>query len=325
MKKIPITAAVAFLFAACSNDELPPGIPIADEMTDTPVMINAGVADLTTRAGMTTDDLSDLGLFISNLSSDDAISSKYTFKNVEFEKDADTGKFILVGSTIPLWQNETQKIIVQAYSPYNAAWTNIHAVCYFEVKTDQSTETDLKASDLLWAAAEVDPAASAQTGNIKYNAGALDITLKHICSKLIVNIRFGDEFPDMMIAEDGLSIEGLNPNGEIILAGGSIGYRGYTKAAITAYKNQTATDGYDETFEAILIPQDALFSVKIALAGGRTFQWESDGKFMFRSGKAHTLNLDVGKDKTGIGVVEVAPWVDGGVIGDDGNMTGEVK
>ncbi len=299
MKKYIAMAAVAMMFAACSNDDMPE-VPAVDKLTDTPIMVNAGVADLVTRAGMTTDDLSDLGLFISNLSSDDAISSKYTFKNVEFEKDAN-GKFILVGSTIPLWQNETQKIQVQAYSPYNAAWTDINAVYSdFEVKTDQSTEANLKASDLLWTVAEVDPAASAQTGSIKYYAGALDITLEHICSKIIVNVRFGDEFPNMMIAKNGLSIDGLNPYGEIILASGSIGYHGYTKAAITAYKNGTATTGYDETFEAILIPQDALFSVKISLAGGRTFQWDSGSNFNFRSGRSYTLNLIVGKDKVEI-------------------------
>ncbi len=313
MRKYIAMAAVAMMFAACTNDDMPE-VPAVDSLTDTPITVNAGVADLVTRAGMTTSDLVDLGLHIEN-----EANSKYSFSNIEFEKDANTGDFILVGSKTPLWQNETQKILVRAYSPYNAAWTDINAVYKdFEVKTDQSTEANLKASDLLWTSAEVDPAATTQPGSIKYNAGALDITLEHICSKLTVNIRFGDEFPNMMIAKDGLSIEGLNPYGEIILASGSIGHRDYTDAAITAYKNGTATTGYDETFEAILIPQDATFSVKIALDGSRTFQWESDSKFNFRSGKAYTLNLIVGKDKVELADegISVGEWKSSGTSDD---------
>ncbi len=304
MKTHIATAAVAMLFAACSNDVLPEA-PAVDNLTDTPITVNAGVADLATRAGMTTGDLTALGLFITNEAND-----KYCFSDIKFEKDADTGEFILTGSRPPLWQNATQPITVWAYSPYNVAWTDITASYDVEVKTSQNVEADLKASDLLWASAEVDPAAATQTGSIRYNNGALDITLEHILSKLTVNVRFGDEFPNMMLAKDGLSIEGLNTKGKFSPANANTNSLSNI-AAITACKSQTAANGYDETFETILLPQGGAFGVKIALYGGRTFQWKHNGDFTFASGRSYTLNLVVGKDK-----VELA---DGGISVEDWN------
>ncbi len=150
----------------------------------------------------------------------------------------------------------------------------------------------------LWTVAEVDPAATTQTGSIKYNAGALDITLEHVFSKLTVNVRFGTELADVSdVPESGLTLNNLKTKGSIILNDATVSVDDDAIAVITAYKNQTATTGYDETFEAILIPQDATFSVKTALYGGRTFQWENGSNFTFKSGKAYTLNLVVGKDK----------------------------
>ncbi len=310
MKKNIAMAAVAMMFAACTNDEMPE-VPAVDKLTDTPIMVNAGVADLVTRAGMTTDDLSDLGLFISNLSSDDAISSKYTFKNVEFEKDAN-GKFILVDSTIPLWQNETQKIQVQAYSPYNAAWTDLYAQYDIEVKTAQNVEGNVKASALLWAKAGVGPHPTVQDGDIKYNNGTLDITLEHVFSKLTVNVRFGSELTGISDVPDrGLTLNNFNTKGTFLLFDASVGNIPDTAAKIYAYKNTSAPNGYNSSFEAILLPQKSKFRVEIGLEGARNFAWESDSEFLFTPGRNYTLNLIVGKDK-----VEIA---------DDGITVGEWK
>ncbi len=317
MKKYIAMAAVAMMFAACTNDDMPE-VPAMDSLTDTPITVNAGVADLVTRAGMTTDDLSDLGLFISNLSSDDAISSKYTFKNIEFEKDAN-GKFILVGSTIPLWQNETQKIRVQAYSPYNSAWTDLFTYYDIEVKTGQNLEGNVKASDLLWVRDEVDPAATTQTGSIKYNAGTLDITLEHVFSKLTVNVRFGSELASISdVPESGLTLNNLKTKGSIILNDATVSIDDDAIAVITAYKNTTAPDGYNSSFEAILLPQKSKFKVEIGLEGTRNFAWESDSEFSFTPGRSYTLNLIVGKDKVELADegISVGEWKSSGT-GDD--------
>ncbi len=313
MKKYLAMTAVVMMFAACTNDDMPE-VPAVDNLTDTPITVNAGVADLVTRAGMTTSDLMDLGLHIEN-----EANSKYSFSNIEFEKDANTGDFILVGSKTPLWQNETQKILVRAYSPYNAAWTDINAVYKdFEVKTDQSTEANLKASDLLWTSAEVDPAATTQTGSIKYNAGALDITLEHVFSKVTVNVRFGSELASISdVPESGLTLNNLKTKGSIILNDATVSIDDDAIAVITAYKNTTAPDGYNSSFETILLPQTSNFMVEIKL-DTRTFQWTPNSEFTFESGRSYTLNLIVGKDKVELADegISVGEWKTSGT-GDD--------
>lgn len=304
MKRIyfSVMAVVATMFAACSNEELPQQ-PVVDEMTDTPVTITAGVANLVTRAeGTTPLTNGSLGLFFTTTGNNDA---KYNAANREVKYE--NSKWVIQGTDPLLWVNKKTTVTVQAYVPYNTAWNDISTAHDIEVKTAQNEEENLKASDLLWASAEVDPAATTQTGDITYNNGALDITLKHILSKLIINVRFTDEFPNMMIANDDLSIEGLNTNGKINLSNANISTTS-SVAPITAYNNPTASTGYDETFEAILLPQSSSFSVKILLDSGRTFQWEPDSEFSFAKGTAYTLNLVVGKDKVTLENITATDW-----------------
>lgn len=306
MKKYLAIAAVAMMFAACTNDEIPEA-PAVDRLTDTPIMVNAGVGDLVTRAGMTTDDLTSLGLTVQN-----PMAAQYCFYNIKFSKETSTGKFILADIETPLWQNEKQNIWAWAYSPYNSNWYDLTAKQAIEVKTSQNVETDVKASDLLWAKGEVIPTATTQTGDIKYNNGTLDITLKHVFSKLTVNMRFGTELADISdVPESGLTLNNLNTKGTIQLVDASLHELG-TIAAITAYKNTSAPDGYNSSFEAILLPQTSKFVVEVKL-DSRTFQWTPDSEFTFDSGRSYTLNLIVGKDKVELadGGITVGGWKDG--------------
>ncbi len=306
MKKYIAMAAVAMMFAACTNDDMPE-VPAVDKLTDTPITVNAGVGDLVTRAGMTTDDLADLGLTVQN-----PMAAKYCFYNVKFAKEASTGKFILASIDTPLWQNKTSKIWAWAYSPYNSNWYDLTTEQKIEVKTSQNVEADVKASDLLWAKGEVIPTATTQTGDIKYNNGTLDITLKHVFSKLTVNMRFGTELADASdVPESGLTLNNLNTKGTIQLVDAKIANLEGIEP-ITAYKNTSAPNGYNSSFEAILLPQTSNFMVEIKL-DTRTFQWTPNSEFTFESGRSYTLNLIVGKDKVELadGGITVGEWQKG--------------
>ncbi len=308
-KKHVFLAAVATMLAACSNNE---SVPVVDEMTDTPITISAGVAGLTSRAGMTTDDLTDLGLTVQN-----PMAAKYCFYNIKFSKETSTGKFILADVETPLWQNATQRIWAWAYSPYNSNWYDLTNKQAIEVKTSQNVEADVKASDLLWAKGEVVPTETTQTGDINYNNGTLDITLKHVFSKLTVNMRFGTELADVSdVPESALTLNDLKTKGTIQLVDAKIEVLDGIEA-ITAYKNASAPNGYNSSFEAILLPQTNQFMVEIKL-DTRTFQWKPDNEFTFDSGKSYTLNLIVGKDKVELadGGITVGEWQTGNQ-GDD--------
>ncbi len=311
-------ALAAFALVACNNDE---PTPTVDRLADTEISINAAVAELTpqnaprrapnaTHAGAETSNLADLGLFITN-----EANSKYTYTNIQYLKGADNN-FAVQGDVTPLWQNETQKIDVVAYSPYNSAWSDLSAAQAIEVHTDQTQDANILASDLLWASATVTPNAY-QPGDIRYNNGGLDITLNHILSKVTVNVRFGTEIPDeRSIPAGGLIVKGLNSKAALVLANVGISNQS-TVADITAYKNEAAANGYDVAFEAIVIPQTSAFSVSIGLDDGRSFAWSSENSFAFQSGMAYTLNLIVGKDKVELAEdgITVGDWTEG--RGDD--------
>ncbi len=312
-----LIALAAITLTACEQNE--PAVTV-DNIADTEITVNAGVEEATitpqnaprkapnaTRSGMTTADLTDLGLFIEN-----EANSKYTYTNLHFKK-GDDGNFAVQGNIIPRWQNETQKITVWAYSPYNPTWDDVFVKQEVEVKTSQDVEEDIKASDWLWAKADVNPSATVQYGDIKYNNGALDITLEHILSKMTVNVRFGTEITDVSdVPARGLTLHNFNTRGTVILFDASVGSTPNTVAKIYAYKSASAPEGYNSSFEAILLPQKSKFKVEIVLGNARTFAWEADSEFSFAPGRNYTLNLIVGKDK-----VEIAQ---DGILAEDWHM-----
>ncbi len=289
MKKLMLMAAGALIFASCTNDDVPAG-PGADGLTDAPVVVRAGVDELVTRAGMTTTDLSSLGLSILNPASD-----AYSYTNVEYVKTG--GSFATAaGVATPLWQNAEQEVTVTAYSPYNASWGAGEQT--FAVMTDQSTADAAKASDLLWAQAAVTPSSPSQTGDITYSGRALNIRLQHKMSKLIVNLRYMGEIGESVAAES-LTVKYLSAGCTIDTADGSI-VNLDPAADITAYRETggNAVGGltYKDCFEAIFPPQTMAFKLVILLDDGRDFIYHNPA-FEFHPDIAYTLNLAVGKDK----------------------------
>ncbi len=288
MKRYIAMAAVAMMFAACTNDDMP--TPEVDAMTDKPVLVNAGVAELVTRSGMTNDDLSTLGMTITN-----AANSIYSYEDVKFVKDGSAAKFIPAeGEVTPLWQNSTQEVAVSAWSPYvEEDITNGYA---FSVYADQTTPEASRASDFLWVSETVDPDA-VQTGKIVYNGsdGSLEIKLQHAMSKLIVNISLGTEMTDVGV--ENVVVKNLEnaclldiPNCTMAAAAESV------KKDIFAYKAETAKSGYDVAYELIFPPQKTPFAVMIEMSDGRKFLHENM-EYEFMADYQYELDMRVGKDK----------------------------
>ena len=84
-----------------------------------------------------------------------------------------------------LWKSNDATVTYNAYMPYTG--TVGDAASYaFTVKTDQSNENNVKASDLLWTGGRQDATAGK----------ALDINFKHALSKLNVTLTKGSELED---------------------------------------------------------------------------------------------------------------------------------
>ncbi len=86
---------------------------------------------------------------------------------------------------------------------------------------------------------------------------------------------------------------------------------------------------YNGNYYALLNPTTAADVTKAFVTITLKKEGETDKEYIVRGvpvlekGYSYTYILTIGKDKAEVGTVEVAPWTDGGVIGDDENMTEE--
>lgn len=287
MKKINMvaTAALATLLAACSNDSDVFNTP---DYADTPIGLNVNVSPMATRAGYEQGALTEgsFGLYLTT----EGTNSDERYNCTNREVKYDNGWTIQGGQL--LWKSNDATVTYYAYLPYTGTVSD--AVNYaFTVKTDQSTEDNVKASDLLW------------TGQQTATPGtALDITFKHALSKLNVTLTKGSEL------EDGVtftSVKLSNCATKIVvnLLEGTFGNTTNSGQTITLYATTE-----NKQYECILVPQTFAQSLKVEITGnnGKVYSFKSDKELTFSSGKQYTLNLTVGRDKVTTGTISAESW-----------------
>ena len=287
MKKANIlaTAALATLLAACSNDSDVFNTP---DYADTPIGLNVNVSPMATRAGYEQGALTEgsFGLYLTT----DGTNSDERYNCTNREVKYDNGWTIQGGQL--LWKSNDATVTYYAYLPYTG--TVGDAASYaFTVKTDQSDESNVKASDLLY------------TGQQPATPGtALDITFKHALSKLNVTLAKGSEL------EDGLTFTSVRLSNcatatTVNLTAGTAGTATNSGQTITMY---AATPS--EQYECILVPQTFAQSLKVEITdnNGKVYTFKSDNELTFSSGKQYTLNLTVGRDKVTTGTISAESW-----------------
>lgn len=164
------TAALATLLAACSNDSDVFNTP---DYADTPIGLNVNVGPMATRAGYDNTNLtgSSFGLYLTT----EGTNSDERYNCTNREVRYDNGWTIQGGQL--LWKSNDATVTYYAYLPYTGIVGDAASYA-FAVQTDQSTEDNVKASDLLC------------TGQQPATPGtALDITFKHALSKLNVTLK----------------------------------------------------------------------------------------------------------------------------------------
>lgn len=288
MKKINMiaTAALATLLAACSNDSDVFNTP---DYADTPIGLNVNVSPMATRAGYEQGALTEgsFGLYLTT----EGTNSDERYNCTNREVKYDNGWTIQGGQL--LWKSNDATVTYYAYLPYTGIVSDA-ANYAFAVQTDQnSDESNVKASDLLW------------TGQQTATPGtALDINFKHALSKLNVTLTKGSEL------EEGVTftlVKLSNCATEIVvnLLEGTIVKTTNSGQTITMY---AATA--NEKYECILVPQTFNQTLKVEITdnNGKVYTFKSDNELTFSSGKQYTLNLTVGRDKVTTGTISAESW-----------------
>ena len=288
MKKANIlaTAALATLLAACSNDSDVFNTP---DYADTPIGLNVNVGPMATRAGYEQGALTEgsFGLYLTT----DGTNSDERYNCTNREVKYDNGWTIQGGQL--LWKSNDATVTYYAYLPYTG--TVGDAASYaFTVKTDQSDESNVKASDLLY------------TGQQPATPGtALDITFKHALSKLNVTLKKGSELEDgQNLTFTSVKLSNCATTTTVNLFEGRFGNTTNSQT-ITLY---AATE--NEQYECILVPQTFAQSLKVEITdnNGKVYTFTSNKDLTFASGEEYTLNLTVGRDKVTTGTISADPW-----------------
>ena len=296
MKKnnIIAIAAIALTFTACSNDN---DFTTNNEGKDTPISLSVGVGELSvvTRAesGTTTPlTTGALGLYITK-NGDKNIIDKYLCNNAQFTYNNGWS----CGTTY-YWAADNATIDYVAYHPYQSSISG--NFISWDVTNQSSGNLDL----LYQNASNV-----ANT-----DSHSIDITLGHVCSKLVVNVsKLGSEIASGTISS--IKIAGLKAKGNFYLLADTNNGHGAgswdpdVNPADIGMKSITANEGMNSTYEAILIPQTAPFTLTISLSNNSEYQLAVPSQ-TFAAGTCYTLTIQVGQDKVTIGNITQTPWQD---------------
>ena len=281
-------AVTALMMAACSSED----VPQVDSVTNTPIRIDAMVAELESRAGYGGTVLPDeFYLSVANTN-----NPTYSYSNVQVTKSGSGWE----PASPMYWQNSTAPVTV------TAATFSLDGAQNLAVQTGQSTEANVIASDHLYMAATSQTYAAT---NDKV-AGAINVNFSHLMSKVNLTITLADEF-------DATE----NPISDVTFQG-TVASRKYDAGTWTDIVGVTATDikayavGYAKpkaTYEVILVPQtiSSGFAVQFQI-GSRQFKWTSDDAVTLDSGKQYTLALTAGDEKVSGASFSSTAWGNGG-------------
>ena len=289
MKKANIlaTAALATLLAACSNDSDVFNTP---DYADTPIGLNVNVGPMATRAGYEQGALTEgsFGLYLTTEGTNSDERYNCTNREVRYESG-----WTIQGEQL-LWKSNDATVTYYAYLPYTGTVSDATKYA-FTVQTDQSTEDNVKASDLLC------------TGQQPATPGtALDIKFKHALSKLNVTLKKGSELEDgQNLTFTSVRLSNCATATTVNLTDGTTGNTTNSGQTITLY---AATP--NEQYECILVPQTFAQSLKVEITdnNGKVYTFTSNKGLTFASGEQYTLNLTVGRDKVTTGTISAESW-----------------
>lgn len=217
----------------------------------------------------------------------------------------------LSGST-PMFYPETgNKVDIYAiYPSINGADAAFPSNVEHSVKTDQTTETNYAASDLLYAVNK----------GVEPTSAVIPVSFNHILSKLEVTLKAGSGAPSLTDAT--VTLEGLRLKAEF--APKKSATLSESKVSLVLACNDPAPiriGNSTELNEAIVVPQtwtaDAANKkafIKVRLANGGELTYVPTTDIIFERGKKYTYTVTANLTELMVGNSKIENWIDGGPI-----------
>lgn len=288
--KFFIALATAFLTTGCSGgtDEPDPSSP-QNPPTQERMAIRISPTMDGSRATDTSFENGDcIGLYVVNYSGSNPGTLTNTGNHV------DNMRFSYDGAWTPdspvSWADDETHADFYVYHPY-ASVQSVNAYS-FSVRTDQSTESSYKASDLM----------TGKSLNVAPTNSNVDIPISHAMSRAVIYLEAGNGFTAESLSAASISVKlnGLKCGSTVDLASGTVTPTGQPSTITPLH-----TDG---CYKALIVPQtvEAGNLIKVT-ADGREYNLQKG--FTFESGKSHKFTVTLSKTSAGVNV-NITPWVD---------------
>lgn len=284
----------ALALGGCSNDNEPQ--PQSSFPADGQVRITAGIDDLITRAGVTTDYITSqaIGFFFTTPD-----NNTYTYSNVKMEVLDGSWKATAVSDgtrpgPVMYWKDKETPVTVTAYSPWKANTTLQEGVKYEGVANQINDDAIVNADLVLYKSTEVNPATGLTAD------GEIPLTLTHVLSKVVLGLTIGEDVkeanPDFVITD--VLIKGLKKDGTVTF-NGSTTPTGAPDFVITPHEGDNANGELfaepkpESTYEAIFFPQTVApnqLSVEVTLSDSKTSDRTSDKTYVYTLGEQYTFD-----------------------------------
>ena len=285
IKKFYMAALAAAVLAGCSNDD---EMPNALDLANTPILVNAGVNNLVTRAGYETGELKEgsFGLYLTTVGTAQS-EIRYNCENKKVSYDANSSGWNYEGSPL-YWKNSDAQVSYYAYMPYQET-----APTTLTVSTVQDKET-FKKEDFLYA----------ETTSVPASEGGISVNFYHKLSKLDIVLSRGTELEDEVTFQS-VVLEGCATSASVDISTGTV-------PPVTSGTTSITTLASGENYECLLVPQMmSQLAITITATVGsetKTYKYVSSAKQTFESGIRYTLPLTVGRDRVEVGTITAQPW-----------------
>lgn len=261
MKKILIFLTIALLLAACSNDNDPAA---TNEEGRIPLQVTGYISNfhlgVTRAADSHWEEGDEIGIYAvnsgdqpTNLQSDQHAPFKLRNGGTgETDNHNDTYNFKVFFSNSPVYLPEDgSSIDVYGYYPYNATYTNPQ-----DIPVDVSMQNPQKNIDLMTTGIVSRTTINGDTRINKLNPSC-QLLFHHRLTKLVFNLKPGEDFTNKDIeGATSLTIGSQKTTATYNIYTDELTCVGESNQTITAAVGSTKS-GYEKTFEAIVLPNDA--------------------------------------------------------------------
>ena len=278
MIRIYIVSILAFagLCFGCGEDN---GVEFRFEGEE--ILLTAGFESVSRVSASAFDANDRIGVFVTKYNGDEAMALQPTGNYVDNHLFTANGKNISTEEV--LYYPASGNVDIFGYHPYSEQVTSTEAYA-FPIGVDQSSLDKLKACDFVWA----------KRTNVAPNNSVINLTFRHLMSKISVSIEAGQEIDDLSGLE--VKICGTSVNASVNLADGKVSLTDMKKEEIVPLETSSVSSSpvLKKSYQAIVAPQvlaEGMLLIEATLNGKKYTYWTGAGGQIFGAGKVQNYGL----------------------------------